>query len=114
MLTKKYLEGIDFKQNIDNSFIYSFLELAKSLRNHLGLRIFELLFNKKIICLKDSILKAYCKICELMLEIDQVTALETLLLKNLASNKLNLDKVADDLNEMYLLMLKNKYPEKNI
>lgn len=49
-----------------------------------------------------------------MLEIDQVTALETLLLKNLASNKLNLDKVADDLNEMYLLMLKNKYPEKNI
>jgi hypothetical protein len=45
-----------------------------------------------------------------MLEINEVTNLEALLVKNLP----NLDKVVAELNIKYLEMLKNKYPEKNL
>lgn len=45
-----------------------------------------------------------------MLEINEVTNLEALLVKNLP----NLDRVVAELNIKYLEMLNNKYPEKNL
>ncbi len=61
--------------------MYSFLELAKRLKENLGLRIFSLLyFNDKII--GDSTnLNKFCKIAELMVDLTDSVMLENIMIK---------------------------------
>lgn len=81
------------------------------MKDHLGLKIFELLFNNlQVVSTTAPLLNRFCKISELMIELDQISALE----KMLKINMPNLDKVFSSLNEMYLTYLQNKYPEKEM
>jgi hypothetical protein len=61
MLCRQYINSID-ENSTNVKYIYSFLELAKRVKNYLGLRIFQLLFGDGRVTKNVWNLTKYCKI----------------------------------------------------
>ena len=70
MLGRQYIKSLDLNKIHGNELMYSYLQLAKMTRRHSGSLIYELLFNNEKVMGSSQNIKHFCKITELIIELD--------------------------------------------